>query len=417
MNRAGLVLCIAAASCGRCGREPLEVPPLIEDGHDPGATIARRDAGSASRVHAYPPHAIRNDGVGPYLLGEDLKQVMSELPEGPRLELLQIGRYANWRMARAEDDAIIIGADDENRVEFVSVLAPQVARTSAGVGVGATGAELEAALGPALEQPGLLRDRRIFQHAALPRARFLTQTPIDEPPESATVVGVIVARPDPEPTDERRAACAAGPFATTTDDILAAARKGSSGSADARRRVAGGCITGAAPEAAVLGAGELVLIGGEGGKLRRLAVVAAADARLFGVLDAGADGREEIILGTQQVVEGEHFVEVRVLRWEGGKLVEALVDRPYALRAGAAAFAGVAPADVDLALEARVVHGELRLGGFYTARGNGKLRGLAPLAPVKLDVGKRGPVSEPKPTTPDAPRSADAPAPDAGSSD
>ncbi len=71
MRRGLAMTLVVAASCGRCGRTQIEVPPLDED-----AALApvRRDAGAATgRVRAYPPHAIRADGVGPYLLGEDMK--------------------------------------------------------------------------------------------------------------------------------------------------------------------------------------------------------------------------------------------------------------------------------------------------------------------------------------------------------
>src|SRR5262249_62108494 len=61
-------------------------------------------------VRAYPPHAIRSDGIGPYLLDQPLGDVLRKLPEGLNLEVLQIGRYASWLVVSAETGQILLGA-------------------------------------------------------------------------------------------------------------------------------------------------------------------------------------------------------------------------------------------------------------------------------------------------------------------
>src|SRR5262249_49143853 len=156
-------------------------------------------------VHAYPPLSIYPDGVGPYLLGKDMRDVLRALPEGPRLELLQLGRYANWHIVRSEGGSLIIGADvkTQNRVGFVAVLGADVARTTTGLGVGATGAELMKVLGKPEEPGDMVRDRRIVQFADLPGVRFFTDASLDTPPERIKVVAVMIANESKAPADVR----------------------------------------------------------------------------------------------------------------------------------------------------------------------------------------------------------------------
>jgi hypothetical protein len=349
-----------------------------------------RKAAAPPRVHAYPPHAIRADGVGPYLLGEQMRQVLRDLPEGPHLELLQVGKVAEWRLARAEGGALVVGADASNEVTFVSVLAPEVAKTSSGVGVGATGAQLIAALGSVRERPGI-RDRRIFEMASLPGVHFLTDAPIDAPADVARVVGVSVVRGDArEPAEAEASPCAAP--AVPRADVLAAARaRAATPGATAEPMVRWGCVTNAAPEAVVIAGGELIIVGGEPGKLRRLGALAVGPVDFAGTIDVDGDRRDEIVFGAQHRGESEHSVELHVLRWEGGRLVELLAERPYVIGEAVAAAAGVKPAEVDLAIEVRASRGTLVVGGFFLARRGDKLHELAPLLPVTLRLESRRP--------------------------
>jgi hypothetical protein len=377
-------LLLTSASCGRCGREPeIEIPPPVLE-------TPRRDGGPAAEVRAYPPHAIRADGVGPYVLGQDLKRVLRALPEGPNLELFQLGRHANWRVARAEGGAIAIGADAENVVRFVSVLGPEVARTSAGVGVGARAEELAPALGPPDEGLAVVRDRPVWTFPSLPTVAFLGDG-LDEP----RVLAVVVA--ERRETPPRRAGCAAGPSGTR-DEIVAAARAGKA--EDARARVAAGCVSGQAAEAVVLAGGELVLVGGEAGKLKRLGAAPVTADGFVGLLDIDGEPREEIVTGAQGVVDGEHQVTIQVHRWENGKLATVLTERPFVIGAAAAAGAGVVPAEIELVVEARGGRGELEVGGVYLARRDGALRGAAPVTPVTLKVEPRRAAAEPRPAKP-----------------
>src|SRR5262249_30225887 len=208
----GALLCLLAGA-----PEPAApVPPV------PDAVVRRAADGPAPQVHSYPPHAIRSDGVGPYLVDAPMAQIVRELPEGPHLELLQVGRYANWRVVRAEGGDVLIGADARNEVAFISVLSAEVARTTSGVGVGTRLAELEKALGPPVERPYELRDRRILEFASLPRVRFVTDAGPQAPPEKVKVVAVVVGRDEQKPAGGGSSCRAGGPLAQARADVIAA---------------------------------------------------------------------------------------------------------------------------------------------------------------------------------------------------
>jgi hypothetical protein len=369
---------------------------------------------SSNEVRAYPPHAIRPDGIGPYVLGQSLSDVLHSLPEGPRVELLQIGSVANWRVVRAEAGQLLLLADAENHVAAAVVLAPEIARTETGLGVGATGAELRKTLGPERELGDLSYDRRVFEFASLPGVSFVTDAASGAPAETARVIAVVLGwrqnapsvPPQPLPADRAawRAACrAGGALADARAEILAAARGRTSprpteGPVRTEPVVRFGCVTGLSPEAIVAMPGELVRVGGERGRLRRLGVLALDPFELASVLDLDDDGRDEIVVDAQQRSSLLRAVEVTVLRWENGRLGAVASARPFAVTAAEAAAVGVTPGDIDLALAFDRQDGGLGIGGLYLARkggqgGSGPLVEVAPLVSTVLRMrGRHAPL-------------------------
>jgi hypothetical protein len=378
------------------------------EGHvSPIATAA--DAGArphhqAPEVHAYPPHAIRADGVGPYRIGTLFSDVLYALPQDPRVELLQIGRLADWRVARAENGQILIGAEDD--VAFVSVLAPDVARTSSGVGVGSTGAELIKALGPEAEERGAA-DRKIYEFPSLPNVRFVTDAPPDAPPEEARVVAAIVVRPDlaapGEAPTSSRAAKPAPPSKRPEDPCRVLVSSAADVIEAAHPRVQAvkplvryGCFTGTQAEAIVYAGGELSLVGQEAGKLKKTASVSVPGGLdLLAALDADGDDRDDVVWGAHRRSDRELTVEIHVLRWEAGHFTEVASGKPFTISDDAAAGAGTTTANVDLALELRREPGALAISGLYMNRPGGTLRELAPAAPAMIRVESHRPVALP----------------------
>lgn len=409
MNRAAFALlaCQVVSACTTPSRE--------------GASSSERDANPRPRrwlkpppgeVHAYPPHAIRADGIGPYVLSQTLSDVLHSLPEGPRVELLQIGSVANWRVVRAEGGQLLLLADAQNQVAAAAVLGADVARTETGQGVGATGAELRKTLGIEIERGDMAYDRRVYEFAKLPGVSFVTHAAVDAPDEKTRVIAVVLGWRDRQITtpgeslplaqDRRlaRATCrVGGALADARPELLAAVRGRTSprlaeGTQPSLPIIRFGCFTTPSPEAVVALPGELAIVGGERGKLRRLGVFAVAAVDFATVIDLDDDGRDEIIVGTQQRSILERAVEITVLRWEGGRLVALATARPFAISAGEAAAVGVTPGDIDLVLEFSRREGGLGIGGLYLARkggqgASGPLVEVAPLVPTVLRVRAR----------------------------
>jgi len=403
LHRRAAQLSVALALVACPGRSAPPAPEVAAD-----APPARRAPAPPEPVHAYPPHAIRSDGVGPYLIGMDMKEVLRELPEGPHLELLMLGKYLNWRMVRSEGGALIIGGDAKNQVGYVAVLGAEVARTQVGVGVGVTAAELAKALGKPIEPGDVVRDRRVDEFESLPGVRFVTDVGPEAPADKAKVIAVVVARGDGAEPRAPSLCRTGGALASARSDVLQAARGRNPPPAEGAPApiVRYGCVSAAAPEAIVLSGGELAVVAGEpgSGKLRRVASVPAPGAQFVGPLDVDGDGRDEIIWGAQHRGDnGELALEIHALRWDAGKLNEVVSERPIVIGVDAAAAAGVTPAQVELAVEVRASGGALAVGGIYLARSGDKLRELAPLQPVTLKVEPRHPAGPPPAEPPDAP--------------
>lgn len=337
-------------------------------------------------VRAYPPHAIRSDGIGPYLLDQPLGDVLRKLPEGLNLEVLQIGRYASWLVVSAETGQILVGADVKGPVRFIAVVAPEVARTSAGVGVGATGTKVLEALGkPRRRGAG---DRLVYEAEALPGVRFITDAPAGTAPDQAHVEAVLVTKPADEAP---RRACADATL--SADDAIAAARVRGEGAT-----VRFGCFSAASPEAVVVQGGEAILVGGEPPRLRRVGAIAISPDAVVWPLDVDGDGRDDMIVLETRKNERELSVGVRVVRWEGGHLQEILSARPYTITEAMASAAGTTPPQIDLPVEVTPAPGGISVAGVYLATGARGAKQVAPLEPVVLRFEAR----KPGPPVPDA---------------
>jgi hypothetical protein len=124
-------------------------------------------------VRALPPHAIRSDGVGPYKLGATVRQLLDQLPSGPRITQFALPNVIQRDIVRAEDGAILIGAEPQGKATFVSVVRSDIARTEAGVHVGSSREELVRALGAPLEDPERALDPRVIIPSKMRNARVL----------------------------------------------------------------------------------------------------------------------------------------------------------------------------------------------------------------------------------------------------
>ena len=257
-------------------------------------------------------------------------------------------------------------------MQFIAVVAPEVARTAAGIGVGATGAQLMASLGNA--RAGGLRNRLVYDMEALSGVRFITDSPDGTPPDKARIIAVLVAKMEEPP---RRRGCVAASL-PEPDVLLAARGKGEGGV------VRSGCFTSPSAEALVVQGGEAILVGGDPAKLRRLAAFAVAPDATVGPLDVDGDGRDDIVVLEPRRADKELAFGLRVVRWEANRLQEILSARPFVVTEQMAAAAGVTPPQVDIAVEIGAGGGQVMAVGIYLATGPRGLKQVAPLLPVTL---------------------------------
>ncbi len=320
-------------------------------------------------VRPVPPFAIRSDGIGPYLLGADLKEVLDILPRGPRIEMLTIVGVAEIDLVRSEAGALLIGSQ-RKVVRFVAVVEPEIAKTASGIGVGATEAELS----EAFKQAGATlarraEDPRVREFSTLPGVRFIV--------DRGRVVAVMVApreeggEPDPPGTAECRSG---GELAEAHDGAGEAAKlKG------APAGVVFGCFTGAEPEALVFDGERLAIVGGSPDKLKRLAAHRVHNLRYAAPIDIEGDGRDEVAVVAIERGKRKLTVRVELMQWDGSKLVSVRSQTAYVITQKSAALAGASLDTVDLLIELSAGERALELGGVYLHRVHGRTREVAPL--------------------------------------
>jgi hypothetical protein len=352
------------------------------DREPPPPTTLARDAAPARRVivpavgdvRPLPPHAIRADGVGPYRLGAPLDGILAQLPSGPRVALLDLQGVVDVSVVRAEDDGVLVGGESVGgSALYIAVVRPDVARTEAGIGVGSTRRDLEAAMGPRLVDPRVARDPDLAAFASLPGARFVL--------DGDRVSAVLLRRRDPvdpapaahgnDPAPE----CGAGP---RSEAALAAA--GVRGGAP---RLVPTCL-GAGGEVAVVGDGAVTVVAGDAERTRR---IGSLDVR--GVQFAApvrVDGRDELVVVAERTTETERVIALGLYRLEGGKLVRSAEQDVYRIAATSAGWIGARLGNLDALLEVEGRSDALYVTGALVHRqeAGGAVRDVAPLEVVRI---------------------------------
>ena len=308
-----LVLCAGCSEhkSGEPRREPERHPRVIEP--------------PTGRVRPLPPHAIRSDGVGPYRLGAALADLLDQLPSGPRIETIDIPGVAHSSLLRAEDNAIVIGAESLGKASFVAVIGADVARTESGVHVGSTRDEAIHALGAPVEDPERAHDPRMLVPSGMRNARLV----LDGDRVAALVIsGEDTGRPPPPATPE------------DTTDLLARA--------DTDR------------------------------------VLAHVPGLVFaGRLRDPGDGHDDLVVIARTEEAQQRTWTLRTFRMEGNRLIPAIEATPlYTLTAASARWIGADLHDLDLYLELRSRPDAIEVGGLLTTRIGEKLRDVVVISPV-----------------------------------
>lgn len=398
-----------AALCFALGLGLAAVPACKETADAPvtydASRVRRLFQPPSGEVRAVPPHAIHADGVGPYVLGTSLRDVLGMLSRGPRVTLVQIDDVVDYSLVRAESDGLIIGVEPLGGVAFVSVLDRETARTESGEGVG-TGVEaLAAALGARLAGGSVAMHPRILGFASLPNARFL----LDE--AGAEVAAVVVRRASagartrqvdavvgtaPVAGHDAGAPDAGAPAPCADGDHLAGrardiARVAEMPPDQVERSLGHGCFSAGAPEALVHDGDRVVVAGGPPDQLRRLAAHTAPGIVFAAPLDVDGDGRSEIAVTYQREGMDERVIAVEILRLEGGRLVHLGDGEVYRLSERNAAWVGARLSEIELLVELRAGGDWVEVTGLYVHRNPTGPDTVAPLVPKAVEVRRRRP--------------------------
>ncbi len=328
-------------------------------------------------VWALPPHAIRSDGVGPYLLGKPIAALLEQLPSGPRIARFEIPGLLHESLIRAEDGTVLIGGEPSsstNTTTFIAVIGNQVASTESGVHVGSSREELLRALGPLVEQPDRAFDPRVAVPSGLRNSRILL--------DNGRVAAIVVIA-EPKPAREPTADLAACPRPPTTTHAF------------------GICLT---------GSGELVEVDHDEitirtpepertdgpddshrkAEARTLGTLRVANVVFAAPLRNTAEGRDELVVVARTDEPEQRTWSLSVYRSEAGRMIRVVDPSPlYALTSAQTRWIGADLQYVDLYLELAHRPDGIEVGGLLTTRNDNKIRDVVLISPVQV-ARKRG---------------------------
>jgi hypothetical protein len=349
------VAALVPASCADCDHDVPE-PPAQPAEH---RVIEPPQTG----VHLAPPHAIRNDGVGPYQLGAQLDTILARLPTGPSIVQYDIDRVVRASVLRA-DDTVIIGGEPRGRVGFVAVTSADAGGTeTGGIHVGSTRDDVVRALGPLDNDLDHARDWRMLAPTAIPALRAITagdavialviRNDLDPPRHDAGGVLEDCTRP-PQHDAALFGACLAGGELVSVDGDDIAVRTAEGDRPIAAQRVAG--LVFAAP-----------LRDGDRDDLVAIARIDDTSARTWTLV---------------------------AYRLEGGKLVPVAEQNPlYTLTESSARWIGAELAQIDLYLELADRADGIEVGGVLVTRDR-RVRDVVALQPIPVPRKRGKPTSE-----------------------
>jgi hypothetical protein len=364
-RRARLLVAVLAMGVGLACSD--DSPVVKKDDSGPGRRVPEP---STSEVRAL-DHAIHNEGVGPYLLGASLRDVLSRLPYGPRIELLQVDGVADYSLVRAERDRIVIGVQKPAGVTFVTVLDKDIARTEKEVGVGMPVGSVLEQHGPLVRHRSLAFDPRALRVESMPGLRFVERFGV--------VVAVVVAAP-PSLVERPASKCDATKLHNAQGLIRSRAEMG------AKAVVSYGCFTGSTAEALATGDDRVAVVGG-GDSLRRIASTAVPGLVYAAAIEVDGDDRDEILAVHEMSSPTGRSVVVDVFRVEGSRLTS--IARQTVYEVGASSWVGARPPEIEFLVEAHARRGLITVSGLAVRTNVVGIEEVVPLMPVPVVVRER----------------------------
>lgn len=350
-----LIVAILLA-CVACSNERRS-EPAREPEREPERQRRLIEPPPSRAVRALPPHAIRAEGVGPYKLGATVAMLLDELPSGPRITQFTLPGVIRRDILRAEDDAILIGAEPQGRATFISVVQPDVARTESGVQVGSTRAELERALGQPVVDPERALDPRVVIPSGLRNARVVI--------EENRVAAIVLVAETPRVADSK----------DPGKEPVKEAKDGKSRS-----------------ELVRTSGDELAVVSRETDKpLAKLIVPGLVFAAL---VRNPSDGKDDVAVVMKTATPQAVNWTLVVYRLHEGKLLKAYEPQVlYPITAADARWIGADLGDIELFLELTSRADSFEVGGLLATRANDKIREIVVISPVTAPRKRTKPVS------------------------
>ncbi len=370
------------------------------DGSPPNEQPARRPAEDAPRervftpspatVRSVGPYAITAGGVGLYALGSELRTVLAILPSKAPVDQLEIEGVVNYKVVPPDDERILVGFDTSGVAAFVAVVAPEIAMVEGGFGVGSGVDQIVQGLGPEVTD-GAVRDPHLLIPSRLPNARIAT--------DGEEVTAIVVTREARASDRSPLSSLSTGSPCDRATQILAGSLP-EPHTLDDAARASYGCFTGASPEIALAESDELVVYGGEPGRVKRATAVSVPGLQFAGALDVDRDGRSEIVTVAERRTGEALAARIVVWRGEGGRLTAVADKDVYRMTSGSAGWVGAKLRDVSFLIE--VLPGStssVEVRGLYLQRGEGQVHTVAPLTPETVAVRPRRPAAPPAVTS------------------
>lgn len=345
-------LLVALMLVAACDRDKPPAPPP----RDPSPPRRIIEPPTTGAVRQLPPHAIRVDGVGPYIIGDKVASLLQQLPSGPRIMRFEIPGVVRTSVIRAEEeDAIVIGGETSSTVTFVAVVGgSEIARTEkSNVHVGSTVAELAQALGPFVDDPDRARDPRLV----IPSQQRNLRVVLDDDRIAAIVVTSDDTRPRPLPEGIcTRPAASPGRFPA--------------------------CLS-QAGELVEVADDEVIVRSATGDN--KIASLRIPNLVFAEPLRHPGDQRDEIVAVTSTEDANERRWALVVYRLEGTRFVRTIDSEPiYEMTSSRTRWIGADLRDVQLFLELTSQSDGIEVGGLLTTQTGARIRDVAVISPVKI---------------------------------
>ncbi len=345
-----------------------------------------------------PPYAVSRSGVGPFLFGMKVQQLLSRLPGDPRVETVRFDPWLDNNIVRAESDGLQFIVD--GALQDIGIVRKDIAVPTSGVGIGST---VPVAMLDATGDYFFVDHRVTYSPPSSSTEPGVTYLTTDSQKNMAVnskrnnrssyrlpEVVAIVVRPPPDVSSKNtslgKKSCRRN---TTSDDNRLYVPKNFT-SCDSQFTMA---ISDSKKSLHVFLSKEQAQSAHSDKPQKPVwtrkypAIVSA------GFVDMHADRKQELVVVSKKNVSTPKAITTwHVEIWRLQRLVKPtrlFSQDVISLRGSDLPWLGEDHANIDFLLDIRAEKRSLTIGGFYLHRRNGTLRTVLPLKPKRVRISQR----------------------------